>query len=128
MASVRFFLRVRTELTYQQTTHMSQHFGMMGSYSPSPEEHAILMRHLRAYSKFEPDTPQRADEIAATQSELLPIDLHDWQRREIRQWFDTHYFKDLGVTLPDANPVWDSTYQRDFEQPARLRVTTRKKR
>jgi hypothetical protein len=100
----------------------------MGSYDPTPEEYAILLRYLREYSKFEPDTAQSADKVAATQAELLPIDLHDWQRREVRQWLDTHYFKDLGVTLPDANPAWDTSYQREFDQRARLRVITRRKR
>jgi hypothetical protein len=107
---------------------MAQHFGPIGSYTPTEDERIILMKHLREYATFEPHTPQRDDEVNATQRELLPIDLHDWQKREIRHWFDYMFHKELGVTYPDIDVSTNTTYQRDFDEPAKLRVTTRKKR
>jgi hypothetical protein len=102
--------------------------GPIGAYVPTDEERPILLNHLRVYANYEPRTPQRDDEVARTQAELLQIDVHDWQRREIRVWFDNHHSKELGLTLPEANAASVTTYQRDYDEPAKLRVTTRKKR
>jgi hypothetical protein len=107
---------------------MSEPFGPVGCYTPTEEERVILVKHLRDYITFEPKTTQRDQEVARTQRELLPLDLHDWQRLEIRHWFDNNHHKALGMTLPEVKRASTTTYQRDFDEPARLRITRRKKR
>jgi hypothetical protein len=107
---------------------MWEDFGPVGCYTPTEEERVILVRHLRPYIAFEPKTPQRDDEVARTQRELLPLDLHDWKRCEVRHWFDNNHHKALGRAPPEAKCAATTTYQREFDEPARMRLTARKTR
>jgi hypothetical protein len=104
-------------------------FGRMGTYVPTEEEKAILVRHLREYINYEPNSPQRDDEVDLTQQELLPIDVHDWQRREIRHWFDNNHHIELRMSIPQVKVPAITTYQRQYDEPAKLRFSlTRKKK
>jgi hypothetical protein len=99
------------------------YFGRIGTYVPTAEEKAILVKHLRAYIEYEPGTPQRDDEIDLTQEELAPIDIYDWQKREIRYWFDSNRTKELKMTVPQVKVPSITTYQRDIDEPAKLRFS-----
>jgi hypothetical protein len=104
-------------------------FGRIGTYTPTDEEKAILIKHLIEYINYEPNSPQRDDEVTLAQEELLPIDLHDWQKREIRHWFDNNHHKELKMSLPQVKVPAITTYQREFDEPAKLRSSlTRRKR
>jgi hypothetical protein len=106
-----------------------QRFGRIGTYVPTEQEKAILVKHLRTYIEYEPGTPQREDEVNLTQVELAPIDLHDWQRREIRYWFDNNRTRELAPTVAQAKVPTMTTYQRDIDEPAKLRFSsTRRKK
>jgi hypothetical protein len=110
-------------------TQLNAGFGRIGTYVPTEAEKAILVKHLRTYSEYEPGTPQRDDEVNLTQQELAPIDIYDWQRKEIRYWFDNNRTRELKLTVPQLKVPSITTYQRDIDEPAKLRFsTTRKKK
>jgi hypothetical protein len=104
-------------------------FGRIGAYIPTEEEKSILVKHARVYIDYEPHSPHRDDEVIRTQAELAPLNIHDWHRREIRHWFDNNHHKELKITVPQVKVPAVTTYQREIDEPAKLRYSlTRKKK